>query len=464
MPGRALRNMEQLQQLFSEPRHLIVVCGGAVSGSEAAAMFAEHGSLVVVLEQNVRPYGKIEDGLPRWHEKLRAQEYARIDDNLAREGVFYVPCAALGRDYTLSLLREQPGVAAVLLANGAWRDRPLQLPGVDALQGKGFAYQNPFVYWFNHYEEPGYAGPQYRVEPGAIVIGGGLASVDVAKIINLELYRAALRQRGVSISVAQLEHAGIPKTLAAHGLTPEALGIDGATIYYRRRVQDMPIAFPKDASPEQREKTERVREKMVQILAQKYLLRVKDCHIPVGTVTDGDRLCGLRFRRSQLEGGKLSEIAGSDYDVPARLVVSSIGSVPQPLPGIPTRGELYDYADESMGALRGLTGVFALGNVLTGKGNIHDSRDSARDVSEHVISGYLGLHDAHEASPREQIMESQRAGRRASLAPLVARMALAPKATPEQLRAFFSSLVFARWRELDYPGNYRAWIERHRPG
>jgi len=450
--------MLDLQQLFSEPRHLIVICGGAVSGSEAAALCAQRGIVAVVLEQNVRPYGKIEDGLPRWHEKLRQQEYTRIDDNLARSGVFYVPRATLGRDYHLSELRGQPGVAAVLLANGAWRDRPLQLPGVDTLLGKGFVYQNPFVYWFNHYEESSYDGPQFAVEPGAIVVGGGLASVDVGKIINLELYKRALAERGVIVSMVELEHIGIPKTLAAHGLTLEQLGVEGATIYYRRRVQDMPIAFPKDGSVEQLQKTERVREKMVQILAQKYLLRVKDCHIPVATLSDGERLCGLRFRKSQPENGKLKEVAGSDYDVPARLVVSSIGSVPEPLPGIPGRGELYDYADEATGALRGLNGVFGLGNVLTGKGNIHDSRDNARDISQRVIASYLGLTDEREPDP----FAAERAQRRAELEPLIARATLSPKATPDELRAFFSR-VFARWRELDYSGDYRAWIERHRP-
>jgi ferredoxin/flavodoxin---NADP+ reductase len=452
-------SMLDLHQLFSEPRHLIVICGGAVSGSEAAAICAERGIIAVVLEQNARPYGKIVDGLPRWHEKLRQQEYTRIDHNLTREGVYYVPLAALGREHALSELRARPGVAAVLLANGAWRDRPLQLPGIEALLGKGFVYQNPFVYGFNHYEDPGYTGPEFKVEPGTIVVGGGLASVDVAKIINLELYRTALAARGVVVPLMELEHIGIPKTLAAHGLNAEALGIEGATIYYRRRVQDMPIAFPKDDSPEQLEKTSRVREKMVQILAQKYLLRVKDCHIPVESLSDGERLTGLRFRKSRMEDGRLKEIAGSEYDVPARLVVSSIGSVPEPQPGIPTRGELYDYADESTGALRGLTGVFGLGNVLTGKGNIHDSRENAREISTQVLSSYLGLSDEREADP----LADAHASRRTQIEPLVARATLAPKATPEQLRAFFSPL-FAHWQELDYAGDYPAWIARHRPG
>ena len=181
---------ERLQQLTSEPRHLVVICGGAVSGSEAAAYCAARGIVAVVIEQNARPYGKIEDGLPRWHDKLRAQEYERIDQNLSQPGVYYVPGTRLGRDIALDELARGWNPSALLLATGAWRDRPLPVEGADAYAGKGLVYQNAFVYWFNHYEEPGYDGPRYEVKDDAIVVGGGLASVDVVKIINIELYRA----------------------------------------------------------------------------------------------------------------------------------------------------------------------------------------------------------------------------------------------------------------------------------
>lgn len=449
--------MSNLDQLLAEPRHLVVICGGAVSGSEAAAICASRGILAVVLEQNTRPYGKIEDGLPRWHDKLRRQEYARIDENLSRPGVLFVPRVTLGRDIELPALAERPGVSAVLLANGAWRDRPLALDGIDQLQGKGFVYQNPFVYWFNHYEDNDYAGPAYGVEQGTIVVGGGLASVDVGKIINLELYRNALALRGIDVSIVELEHTGIPKTLAAHQLTAEELGISGATIFYRRRIQDMPIAFPKDNSPEQIKRTEIVREKMVKILAEKYLLRVKDCHIPVAPLSDGERLRGLCFRRSRMEHGKLVEVAGSDYEVEASLVISSIGSVPEPLPHIPRRGELYDFVDPESGAVRGHTGVFGLGNVLTGQGNIKDSRENAHAITEGAVMDYLGLSNGSRRDPLLGMPE-----RRSETTALIEQATRAPKATPEQLRAFMS-LVYARWREVDYPGDYAAWIERHRP-
>jgi NADPH-dependent glutamate synthase beta subunit-like oxidoreductase len=301
--------MLNLEKLWAESRHVVVIAGAAVSGSEAAAVCAERGIVAIVFEQNLRPYGKIEDGLPRWHDKLRSKEYALIDENLNRPEVLFVPKTLIGRDVAFEDLRGQPGVSAVLLANGAWRDRPLGLEGVDHYVGRGLAYQNPFVYWFNHSEDPAYEGPPHHVADDAIVVGGGLASVDVIKILNLELYRAALAERGIVVSMVELEHMGIPKMLAHHKLDRAQLGIQGATLYYRRRVRDMPIAFPRDETPEQRAKTELVREKMVNILAQKYLVRVQDCHATVGTVVEGDRLVGLRFRKTEQRDGKLVEIS-----------------------------------------------------------------------------------------------------------------------------------------------------------
>jgi len=54
--------------------HFIAIVGGAVAGSEAAYQLAIRGFRVVVFDQNMLPYGKIEDGLPKWHDKLRNKE------------------------------------------------------------------------------------------------------------------------------------------------------------------------------------------------------------------------------------------------------------------------------------------------------------------------------------------------------------------------------------------------------
>ena len=77
-------------------KHVVAIIGGAIAGSTAAQILADAGVIVVVLEQNIRPYGKIEDGLPRWHTKQRLMEYERINSRL--EG----STAAGGRDRPVS--------------------------------------------------------------------------------------------------------------------------------------------------------------------------------------------------------------------------------------------------------------------------------------------------------------------------------------------------------------------------
>ena len=81
-------------------KHFVAIIGGAIAGSVAAEIPAARGTSVAVIEQNKRPYGKIEDGLPRWHVEQRRQEYARIDARLNKPGVFYGPSTKLGRDVT----------------------------------------------------------------------------------------------------------------------------------------------------------------------------------------------------------------------------------------------------------------------------------------------------------------------------------------------------------------------------
>ncbi len=135
--------------------HFVAVIGGAISGSVAAEILADHGIRVAVFEQNTRPYGKIEDGLPRWHVEQRKQEYGRIDARMKKPNVYFIPSTKLGRDFNLPQLLEW-GFSAVILANGAWRDRDLGVPEAEQYVGKGLVYQNPFIYWYNHKNEKDY--------------------------------------------------------------------------------------------------------------------------------------------------------------------------------------------------------------------------------------------------------------------------------------------------------------------
>ena len=169
-----------------DSKYVVAVIGGATAGAEAARVLSTYGVEVVVFEQNKRPFGKIEDGLPRWHAKQRAKEYVKISDKLKSPGVHLVPSTKLGVDVAFDALLDEWGFNAVLLANGAWKDRPLPVDNPYEFEHKGVAYQNSLVYWFNHYNESTYDGVQYDIPDGAIVAGGGLASFDVVKICQIE--------------------------------------------------------------------------------------------------------------------------------------------------------------------------------------------------------------------------------------------------------------------------------------
>src|SRR3990167_9599620 len=139
--------------MSEKKQHFVAVIGGAVAGSVAAEILADQGIRVAVFEQNTRPYGKIEDGLPRWHVEQRKQEYARIDARIKKPGVVFVPSTKIGAELDFKDLTDGWGFSAVILANGAWRDRDIGIAGAAEFIGKGLIYQNPFIYWYNHKNE-----------------------------------------------------------------------------------------------------------------------------------------------------------------------------------------------------------------------------------------------------------------------------------------------------------------------
>ena len=349
---------------------------------------------MAVIEQNKRPYGKIEDGLPRWHLEQRKQEYARIDARLKKPGVYFIPSTKLGRDLTFQDLCDNCGFSAVILANGAWRDRELGMPGAEQFVNKGLVYQNPFIYWYNHKNEKSYTGPRYDAPDDALVVGGGLASLDVVKVLQFENYERALKARGIQTNMHELEKKGIPAICKLHGIQPEDCGVKGCLLIYRRREQDMPLAQPpENATPDQIAKTESVRQKMLRLAREKYLFRFQERRLTTGLVIDSGRLAGLKVMETRVEGRKAEPIPGSEVELRAPLVISSIGSVPEVIAGIAMKGEYYRFENEVLPRYSACERVFGVGNVVTGQGNIRVSLVHSRAVTTQLIENYIGVRD-----------------------------------------------------------------------
>jgi ferredoxin/flavodoxin---NADP+ reductase len=442
-------------------QHFVAIVGGAIAGSVAAEILADHGIRVAVFEQNKRPYGKIEDGLPRWHLEQRKQEYGNIDGRLKKPGVFFIPSVKLGRDLNFQELCDHWGFSAVILANGAWRDRELGIPGAEQFVDKGLIYQNPFIYWYNHKNEKSYTGPRYDSPDEALVVGGGLASIDVVKVLQIENYERALKARGIQTNMHELEKKGIPAICKLHGVRPEDCGVKGCLLIYRRREQDMPLAQPPDnATPEQLAKTESIRQKMLRLARDKYLFRFQERRVTTGFVVENGRLAGLKVAETRVEGRKAEPIPGSEHELRAPLVISSIGSVPESIPGIAMKGEYYTFQNDVLPQYTGSDRVFGVGNVVTGQGNIRVSLVHSREVTTQLIADYMGVGDGTSDFG-------------ALHAPTEARGAAQAEAVEERVRALpslseaDSARLEQRIRTLQervgYTGDYDSWIARETP-
>jgi ferredoxin/flavodoxin---NADP+ reductase len=441
------------------PRHVMAVVGAATAGSEIARILAERGALVIVFEQNPRPYGKIEDGLPRWHVKQRLDEYEEINKRLDHPNIEYVPLTRMGRELDFEDLRTRWGLSGIVLTHGAWRDRPLPVEGADNFIDRGLVYQNKLIYWFNHYPEKTYNGPRYDLTPGAIVVGGGLASIDVVKVLQIEMTLAALKARGIAADMLALEREGFEPVLATSGLKYADLGVAPCKLYYRRRVLDMPLSdIPPDAPEKRANALRQARAKILEKAQRKFLFEFQELRAPGGLIVENGAVAGVNFSRTDLVDGQVKIVQEGAESARAPMTISSIGSIPEPIPGIPQKGEVYTYVDQKIGLLMdGPTAVFAAGNVLTGKGNIKDSLDNGTEIGTLVAETYLGL-----SNEPLKIAEGARKDAAASGERIAGAISTRPRIAAGDV-ANILQRVRKHQQGVGFDGNYRAWLAKVTP-
>jgi NADPH-dependent glutamate synthase beta subunit-like oxidoreductase len=366
--------------------YYIAIIGGSVAGSEAAHQLAQQGAKVAVFDQLALPYGKIEDGLPKWHVKLRDKEESAIDEKLQHPNIRFIPKSKLGKEIDLNELIDDWKFTAVILAIGAWRDRPLELPGIEDFISKNLIYQNKLIKWFNHYHESDYKGINIDLPDGVAVIGGGLSSIDVIKIVQIYTVQKALKKKGIEEDIFSLER-GIDKVLEKHQLTMKDLGLKGATLFYRKRAKDMPLKPYSDES--QKEKAQEVSERMLNITKDRYLFNYQPNSVAVGTLVRKGKFDGLIFQKTLVEDGRSIAIEGSEFEFYTTMVISSIGSLPEHIAGLPSKNDLIlSHSDESC-RVANFKNVFAIGNAVTGRGNIKESRAHGRESAERILDRHL---------------------------------------------------------------------------
>jgi NADPH-dependent glutamate synthase beta subunit-like oxidoreductase len=440
--------------------HYIAIIGGSISGSEAANVLAQNGFRVVVFDMNKLPYGKIEDGLPNWHVNLRDRQIAEIDSKLDQENIRFVPCVKIGNDIDFIDLVNNWGFSAIILANGAWQDRTLQIPSTEKFIDRDIIYQNSFINWFNHKHEHDYFGKNYFIKNSTVVIGGGLASLDVIKVVMIELVKKQLYlKKGIDIDLFTLEKEGILDILQKNNTTLNELGIKKATLVYRRTAKDMPLKSPKDERIESVEKAKLVSEKLLNKYVEKYQFNFIPLSIPVKLSEKNGKLSGLILQNVEIINGNVVPIENSFNKVICEMLISSIGSIPEKIKGLNYTNSSLKMRDERDYHVYGFENVFAMGNAVTGRGNIQESKQHGKQMTEIIIDKHL-TEDAFEkwlTNHNNQIKSKVKK----QLNSIIEQIKI-QEIKPEEITQEILNKTAAIHKKLNYT-TYKNWIFKNTP-
>jgi ferredoxin/flavodoxin---NADP+ reductase len=177
--------------------------------------------------------------------------------------------------------------------------------------------------------------------------------------------------------------------------------------------------------------------------------------MPTGLLMEDGRLVGLKVAETKVEGRKAEPIAGSEYDLRAPLVISSIGSVPERIPGVVMNGEYYDFDDEVLPRSVGSDHVFGVGNVVTGQGNIRSSLLHSQKVTTELIENYIGIADEGTATARFYPGAESRGAAQAHA--VQERVRIMPSLSYLEITAI-ERRIRALQERVGYTGDYDSWI------
>jgi ferredoxin--NADP+ reductase len=309
-------------------RHFAVVGSGPAGFYTAEALEKAFGdqARIDIIDRYPVPYGLIRFGVAPDHQSLKAVS-KRYDKVAESPGVDFIGNVTVGRDVAVAELLDL--YDAVILAIGAPHDRKLGIPGEDL---PGVIGSAEFVGWYNGHPDFADLDPPLGGTHAAIV-GNGNVALDCARI--LAKTRAEFEGSDIVGHALEALEASAIRTITILGrrgphqiaMTPKELGELGhldATL----PVVDLADFPPREADealePGQRKSVTILRE-FADIRANKPRTMIFDFFArPVEILGDG-KAERVLVERTELDDKGGARGTGETYEVPASLVISSIG-------------------------------------------------------------------------------------------------------------------------------------------
>lgn len=326
----------------------VAVVGSGPAGLACAQQLARAGHSVTVFEKSDRVGGLLRYGIPDF--KMEKHLINRRAQQMEAEGVTFKTSKEVGVDISFASLKEN--FDAVVLAGGAEDARPLSIPGAEMpgvrLAMEFLTQQNKRVAGDDELRAAP-RGSLLATGKHVVVIGGGDTGSDCVGTSN----------RQGAKSVTQLEIMPKPPEKEDKALT----------------WPDWPLKLRTSSSHQEGV------ERDWAVLAKRVL-------------GDGETVTGLECVSVEWRGGQMQEVAGSEFTIPADLILLAMGFVGPKKAGmleqagvkLSPRGNVD--ADTNSYATSE-PGVFACGDMRRGQSlvvwAIREGRQAARAVDEALM-------------------------------------------------------------------------------
>lgn len=321
----------------------VAIVGGGPGGLSAAYYLQLMGHQTTVYEMLPKLGGMLRYGIPNY--RLPKD---RLDDDInaiLKTGVEVIHGARIGRDYTISQLREQ--YDAVLITIGASTDKKMGVEGEDA---EGVVSAVQFLRAVGHGNVPSLEGEE------VCIVGGGNVSMDAVR-------------------------------------TAKRLGAKKVSIVYRRRRADM-TALPAEIEGAIAEGAE-----LMTLKAPAKVIKDENGHV-CGLEVTPQMISSIKDGRATVKATGEENIV-----LPCTTIIVAIGQNIEykhfEEAGLPVaRGKL---VPEKFGGFGNIPGVFAGGDCASGPATVIRAIAAAKVVADN-IDEYLGFH--HVISTDVQIPEA----------------------------------------------------------
>ena len=370
-------------------RHFAVVGSGPAGFYTAEALAKAYGdqAQIDIIDRYPVPYGLIRFGVAPDHQSLKAVS-KRYDQVAAGDNVRFVGNVNVGQEVAVAELTDL--YDAVILAIGAPHDRKLGIPGEDL---PGVVGSAEFVGWYNGHPDFADLAPPLDGTHAA-VIGNGNVALDCARILSKNTHEFEGSDI-VGHALEALEKASIQTVtiLGRRGphqisMTPKELGELGHLEIATPVVDagDFPPLEADDAlEPGPRKSITILRDFASSGPDEMKRKRIVFDFFAKPIRIEGEgRAERLVVERTILDESGSATGTGETYEVPASLIVTSIGYQTPRIEGVPYDERGGKFANEQGKIAEGL---YAVGWARRGPtGTIGTNRPDGYEVAEQVAA------------------------------------------------------------------------------